>query len=225
MVISTNPGPGTKILRGGKIEASLSKGPERYPMPAVVGLSRVAAEAAIQKAKLAVGKVTDGYSDQVAAGTVFKASERAGASLKKGTAIDLVVSSGPKPLVITNYQGTPYDAAAAALRGAGFRIVERSAHSNKVVKDFVLRQNPASGRGAPGETITLTRSLGSLQITVPNVQRMAVPAARKVIREAGFKTQVQRVGVNRPGVDFVLYTNPGARTPAAKGSTITLYVV
>ena len=83
MVISTNPGPGTKILRGGKIEASLSKGPERYPMPAVVGLSRVAAEAAVQKAKLAVGKVTDGYSDQVAAGTVFKASERAGASLKK----------------------------------------------------------------------------------------------------------------------------------------------
>ena len=33
MVISTKPGPGTKILRGGKIEAALSKGPERYPMP------------------------------------------------------------------------------------------------------------------------------------------------------------------------------------------------
>jgi serine/threonine-protein kinase len=225
MVISTNPGPGTKILRGAKIEASLSKGPERYPMPAVVGLTQSAAEAAIQQAKLAVGKIADGFSDQVAAGTVIKASERAGASVKKGTAIDLVVSNGPKPLVITNYQGTPYDAAAAALRGAGFRVVERSAHSNKVIKDFVLRQNPATGRGAPGETITLTRSLGSLQVTVPNVQRMAVPAARKVIREAGFKTQVQRVGVNRPGVDFVLYTNPGARTPAAKGSTITLYVV
>jgi eukaryotic-like serine/threonine-protein kinase len=225
MVISTNPGPGTKILRGAKIEASLSKGPERYPMPAVVGLTQSAAEAAIQQAKLAVGKIADGFSDQVAAGTVIKASERAGASVKKGTAIDLVVSNGPKPLVITNYQGTPYDAAAAALRGAGFRVVERSAHSNKVIKDFVLRQNPATGRGAPGETITLTRSLGSLQVTVPNVQRMAVPAARKVIREAGFKTQVQRVGVNRPGVDFVLYTNPGARTPSAKGSTITLYVV
>ena len=40
MVISTNPGPGTKILRGGKIDAALSKGPERYPMPVVVGLSQ-----------------------------------------------------------------------------------------------------------------------------------------------------------------------------------------
>ena len=64
-----------------------------------------------------------------------------------------------------------------------------------------------------------------MQVTVPNVQRMVVPAARKVMREAGLKTQVQRVGTNRPGVDFVLYTNPGARTPVAEGSTIILYVV
>jgi eukaryotic-like serine/threonine-protein kinase len=225
LVISTNPEPGTKILRGGKIDAALSKGPERYPMPVVVGLSRSAAEAAIEKAKLAVGKVADGYSDKVVAGTVLSASERPGARLKKSTVIDLVVSSGPKPIVITDYTGTPYDAAAAALTGAGFRVVERSAYSNKVAKDLVLRQDPKSGRGATGETITLTRSLGSLQVTVPNVQRMALPAARKVMREAGFKIQVQRVGINRPGVDFVVYTTPGARTPASKGATITLYVV
>jgi beta-lactam-binding protein with PASTA domain/serine/threonine protein kinase len=225
MVISTNPEAGTKILRGGNIEAALSKGPERHPMPEVVGLSRSAAVAAIEKAKLTVGKIADGYSEQAAAGTVLSASERPGARLKKGTAIDLVVSSGPKPIVITNYQGTPYDAAAAALTSAGFRVVERTAYSNKVAKDLVLRQDPPTGRGAAGETITLTRSLGSLQVTVPNVQRMALPAARKVMRKAGFKTEVQRVSVNRPGVDFVIYTNPGARTPASKGSTITLYVV
>jgi eukaryotic-like serine/threonine-protein kinase len=225
MVISTKPGPGSKILRGGKIEAALSKGPERYPMPAVVGLSQSAAEAAIKKAKLAVGKVTDGFSEQVAAGTVLSASKQPGASLKKGTSINLVVSTGPKPIVITNYEGTPYDAAAAALTSAGFRVVERSAYSNKVAKDLVLRQDPQSGRGANGETVTLTRSLGSLQVTVPDVQRMALPAARKVMRESGFKTHVQRVGIDRPGVDFVVYTNPGADTAAAKGATITLYVI
>jgi eukaryotic-like serine/threonine-protein kinase len=58
------------------------------------------------------------------------------------------------------------------------------------------------------------------------VQRMAVPAARKVMREAGFKAKVQQVAaVNRPGVGYVVYTNPSARTEAPKGSTITLYVV
>ena len=225
MVISTKPGPGTKILRGGKIEAAVSKGPERYPMPVVVGLSQAAAEVAIEKAKLAVGKVADGYSDQVAAGTVLRASEKQGARLKKGTAITLVVCAGPKPVSITNYQGTPYDAAAAALRAAGFQVVERSGYSTKVAKDLVLRQDPRSGHAARGETITLTRSLGPLLVTVPDVQRMALPAARKAMREVGFKVQVQPVGVNRAGLGYVVYTNPGAQATAAKGSTITLYVV
>ena len=225
MVISTVPGPGTKILRGSKIEAAVSKGPERHPMPVVVGLSQSAAEAALEKAKLAMGKIADGYSDQVAAGTVLRASERPGARLKKGTAINLVVCAGPKPVSITDYQGTPYDAASAALKGAGFQVVERSAHSNKVAKDLVLRQDPRSGHAEPGATITLTRSLGPLLVTVPNVQRMAVPAARRVMREAGFKTTVQPVGINRAGVSYVIYTNPGGRAMAAKGSTVILYVV
>jgi eukaryotic-like serine/threonine-protein kinase len=224
-VISSDPGAGTKIEKGSRIEAALSQGPERYPMPAVVGLSQASAEAAIQQAKFVVGKVANGFSEHVTAGVVLRASEKAGARLKKGTAINLVVSNGPKPLVITNYQGTPYDAAVAALSNAGFRVVQRGAYSNKVAKDLVLSQNPRSGHGAPGDTITLSRSLGQNLVMVPNVQRMAVPAARKVMRKAGFKTKVQPVAINRPGVNYVVYSNPPARTEAPKGSTITLYVV
>jgi eukaryotic-like serine/threonine-protein kinase len=225
LVISTEPGPGTKIERGGRIEAVVSQGPERYPMPVVIGLTRSAAEAAIQKAKLTVGKVADGFSEHVAAGIVLSASEKSGARLKKGTSIDMVVSIGPKPLLITNYEGTPYDAAAAALTNAGFRVAERSAYSNKIAKDLVLNQSPRSGHGEPGDTITLTRSLGAKLITVPDVQRMALPAARKVMREAGFKTQVQPIGGNHARVTYVVYSNPQARAEVPKGSTIILYVV
>jgi beta-lactam-binding protein with PASTA domain/serine/threonine protein kinase len=225
LVISTNPGPGTKIEKGSRIEAALSQGPERYPMPVVVGLSQSAAQAAIEKAKLALGKISNGFSEHVAPGVVLKASAKPGARLRKGTPIDLVVSTGPKPILITNYQGTPYDAAAAALTNAGFRIVEKSAYSNKIAKDLVLSQDPNSGHGAPGESVTLTRSLGSQMVTVPNVQRMRAPAARKVMREAGFKTQVQRVGANHSGPGVVVYSSPAERTEAAKGSTITLYVL
>jgi eukaryotic-like serine/threonine-protein kinase len=225
MVVSTSPRPGTKIEKGSEIKAAVSRGPERYAVPVVVGLSRPAAEAAIQKANLTVGKVADGFSEQVPAGVVLSASEKPGARLKKDTAIDLVISNGPKPLVITNYQGTPYDAAAAALRTAGFQVVERTAYSNKVARDLVLKQDPRSGHGAPGETITLTRSLGPNLATVPDVQRMALPEARKVMREAGCKIKLQPVGINRRGVSYVVYTNPGGSTEAAKGSTITLFVV
>jgi beta-lactam-binding protein with PASTA domain len=46
-----------------------------------------------------------------------------------------------------------------------------------------------------------------------------------VLREAGFKTQVQPMGVNRKGIRYVVYTNPAASTEAPKGSTVILYVV
>jgi hypothetical protein len=45
------------------------------------------------------------------------------------------------------------------------------------------------------------------------------------MRQAGFKTKVQPVGVNRNGVRIVIYSNPGARTEASQGSTVILYVV
>ena len=92
-------------------------------------------------------------------------------------------------------------------------------------KDLVLNQDPRSGHGSPGDTVTLTRSLGSQLVAVPSVQRMPLPAARKAMREAGFKTKVQQVGVNRSGVRYVVYSNPGAQAQAPKGSTVMLYVV
>jgi beta-lactam-binding protein with PASTA domain len=61
--------------------------------------------------------------------------------------------------------------------------------------------------------------------TVPDVQRMALPAAKKLMRQAGFKTKVQPVGVKRNGVGYVIYSNPGVRTEAPQGSTVILYVV
>ena len=40
VVINTDPGAGTKIIKGGRIEAVVSRGPERFSMPAVVGLTQ-----------------------------------------------------------------------------------------------------------------------------------------------------------------------------------------
>ena len=40
VVIGTDPGAGTKIIKGGRIEAAVSRGPERFSMPTVVGLTQ-----------------------------------------------------------------------------------------------------------------------------------------------------------------------------------------
>ncbi len=225
VVINTDPGAGTKIIKGGRIEALVSRGPERFSMPAVVGLTQEAAESAVQEASLRVGKVKPKYSETVRVGVVLSSSQLSGASLKRDTPVDLVVSRGPAPIKIKNYVGKPAATAEQALTKAGFKVVIKTEHSDKIAKDLVVSQDPKSGKGMKGDEVTVTTSLGPVLVTVPNVSRMGVKAAQSTMKQAGFKTKVQPVAVNYIGIGFVVYSNPRARTEAPKGSTITLYVV
>lgn len=225
LVISTDPSAGAKVLMGGRLDAVVSKGPERFAMPTVVGLSQAAATEALTKANLALGQLTTGFSNTVAKGLVLKASKAPGVSLKRNAAVDLTVSAGPKPIKVKNYTGKSADDAVAALRKVGFLVTETTAISEDVAKDLVVSQDPASGSRVRGETITVVRSLGPPLVTVPNVQSMGVRAAQQVMSDAGFKTRVKAVAVNYIGVGYVVYSRPGSRAEAPKGSTITLYVV
>ena len=224
-VIETDPTAGGKIVKGGRMAATVSQGPERFAMPTVVGLSREAAETAVQQASLSLSEVTEKYSDTVPDDVVISASKKAGAPLKRGTEIDLVVSKGPAPIPIKSYVGRKYAAAEKALRRAGFTVVTERRHSDEVANGLVLTQNPSSGEGRRGDTITLTESLGPVLVRVPNVSSMGVKAAQKVMANAGFKTRVRPVAVNYLGLGYVAYTDPRTRSQAPKGSTITLYVV
>ncbi|CAA9322503.1 MAG: Serine/threonine protein kinase PrkC, regulator of stationary phase, partial [uncultured Friedmanniella sp.] len=224
-VISTQPGPGAKVVDGGQIDAVVSRGPERHPVPTLVGLSREAATAALGNARLSAGEVTESWSDSVPAGTVTKASTAAGTRVKPGTAVALTVSRGPKPVRIADWTGEPADEAVAALRKAGLEIAVTTANSDTVPAGRVVSQDPGPGSGQKGDRVALVRSLGPVLVTVPNVRAMGVRAAEKVMRDAGFKTRVQAAAVNYIGVGFVVSTDPKIRSQAPKGSTITLYVV
>jgi beta-lactam-binding protein with PASTA domain len=225
LVIDTEPDAGSKIAKGGQVEAVVSRGPERLPMPTVVGLTRPAAESALRGAGLTVGRVRDKHSDTVAVGVVLSASARPGERLKRDAAIDLVLSKGPAPIRVKGYVGQRATAARRVLRSSGFAVVTTKAHSDTVAKGLVIEQTPIAGVGHRGDTVTLTESLGPVLVRVPNVRSMGVRAAEQVMAKAGFQTKVLPVPVNHLGLGFVVYTNPRARSQAPKGSTITLFVV
>jgi serine/threonine-protein kinase len=224
-VIETDPSAGSKILKGGRMAAAVSRGPERFAMPTVVGLSRNAAETAVQRANLSLDEVSEKYRDTVPVGVVISASKKPGSALKRGTGIDLVVSKGPAPIPVTNYAGKKLGAAEAGLDKAGFRVVVERQHSDEVAKGLVLAQDPKSGDGRRGDTITLTESLGPVLVRIPNVSRMGIKAAERVMAKEGFRTRVRPVAVNYLGLGYVAFSGPRARSQAPKGSTITLYVV
>ncbi len=225
LVIDTEPVAGTKVPDGGSITAVVSKGPERYAMPKVVGLSQAAAAAAITEANLKLGTVSQSYSASAAKGVVISASYAPGAKLKSGSTVELTVSRGPQPIKITDYTGKSAAAAKAALTKAGFKVKLTTANSDSVAKGTVIAQSPAKGTGVKGDTVTVKESLGPVMVTIPNVRSMGVDAAKKAMEAVGFKTKVQPVAVNYIGVGYVVYSKPSAKSEAPKGSTITLYVV
>ncbi|MDN5760826.1 MAG: Stk1 family PASTA domain-containing Ser/Thr kinase [Microlunatus sp.] len=225
LVIDTDPAAGSKVRDGGAFTATVSKGPQRFAMPKVAGTTQASATGAINDAHLVLGDVSRSYHDTVAKGVVLKASHPVGAELKAGTSVDLSVSKGPKPIKITDYRGKSAATAKAALTKAGFKVTVNTIHSDEVRSGLVISQSPREGSGVKGDTISMKQSLGPVMVTIPNVRSMGVDAAKKVMTKAGFKSKVQPVSVNYIGIGYVVYSKPGARSQAAKGSTITLYVV
>lgn len=222
-IVSTVPAPGERILRGGTVKATVSKGPERYAMPTVAGLTKDAAAKALSDARLSVGKVIEQYSDTVKAGTVIGASHKPGAQLKKGAGVDLTVSKGPQPIPVADYTGKPVAEAKRALEKAGFKVtMGKATNSSTAPKGTVATQTPKSGSGKKGDTVTLAESLGPVMVTVPNVRAMDTEKAKITLQNAGFTVKTKNL-IESP-LGLVVSTNPAAGKKIAQGSTITMNI-
>lgn len=101
-VISQLPVAGTGVAAGTPVALVVSLGPEPVliPVPAVVGSTQAAAQAAITAAGLVVGNVTTAYSPAVPAGRVISQLPAAGTAVAGGTPVALVVSLGPEPVAM-----------------------------------------------------------------------------------------------------------------------------
>jgi YD repeat-containing protein len=81
--------------------------PVPVSVPDVVGQEQAAAQSAISAASLSVGTVTIAASDTVAASRVISQNPAAGSVVNSGSAVALVVSSGPQGPAVTAIRVTP----------------------------------------------------------------------------------------------------------------------
>lgn len=222
-VISADPDEGTRVRRSGSVRLVVSRGPQLFAVPPLVGTSETAARAALAAASLTTGTVTRRYDEQIAGGTVLSASAREGQQLRAGTAVDLLVSRGPRPIPITSWVGKPAVAAKAALTKAGFTVTSSEAFSDTVAPGSVVSQNPSSGTGRKGTRVTLVVSKGPQLVTVPDVVGQRVGPATAQLRALGFTVRVRKVLGGY--FDTVRQQDPGADQQVPARSTITLIVV
>ncbi len=220
-VLDQSPDPGDRVRKDGTVRLVLSKGPDRRTVPvAVVGATRDAAAGLLQEVGLDVGEVTSEFSSTGAAGTVLRTDPAAGAPLRPGALVGLVLSKGPEPLPVPDVTGQPRAAAEAAVARAGFTSTVVLAFDEQVPSGSVVRQSPSGGTAGRGSAVTLTVSKGPDLQTVPDLVGLDRDTAVAELEALGVKARV----VSIPGPGRVRSVSPGAGEQVRKGSTVTLYV-
>src|SRR5262249_61080717 len=105
-----------------------------------------AATTAITSAGLTVGAITTVASSTVPTGSVISQNPAAGGSIAPGSAVALVISSGPPPVTVPNVVGLTQGAASTAITNAGLMVgAVTTATSATVPAGSVISQTPAAG--------------------------------------------------------------------------------
>lgn len=144
-VLEQRPAAGSRELRGRRVQLTVSGGQEFVVVPSLAGLTRGAAEEALNGSKLDLGDVTE-QSSHLPAGQVIESNPTPGSRVTVPTAVHLVVSAGPQNIAVPNVVGQSYEQARSTIAGAGLRVttVERVA-SEGGVPGTVIGQRPEAG--------------------------------------------------------------------------------
>ncbi len=222
-VMGVDPSVGSQVRTGSQVSLVVSKGPERYAVPQLVGSTRAEAEKRLAEATLTLGEVTQAYDEKVPQGQVVSTDPAAGTSVKKETKVSLVVSKGRKPITVPDWTGKDATKAAKALSDLGLSVdATKQENSDTVAKGQVISQDPAGGTLYRGDTVTLVVSKGPVMVEVPNTVGKPLAEAQRILEGAGFKVAVKKAlgGFFRT----VRFQDPDSGR-APKGSTITVTIV
>jgi len=224
VLASTDPAPEDSVRIDGTVQGTVSLGPERYEVPDVKGLSQTDATASITGANLVVGTVREAYDDRTPVGSVSATTPKQGASVKPGTAVDVIVSKGPKPVPIPRVEGRKATVAKASLAQDGLKVDVKQRYSEKVKDGLVISVRPAEGTVVDsGSTVTLVVSKGPPPVTVPNLIDMPRDKAVAALQKLGLRARVLE-GDFSP-LNRVISQDPSGGTSIPKGSTVTIRII
>jgi serine/threonine-protein kinase len=155
LAIDTEPPEGTELERGSRVTLLVSSGAKQVAVPSLIGLQQDLAESALRGEGL-IPNIETRDSDEPE-GQVIAQDPAAGSTVKRHTAVTVVVSTGTGSAIVPNVVGQSKDQARAGLREAGLsvRIVKRTT-TDPNEDDQVLEQSPTAGtRLRRGEFVTI----------------------------------------------------------------------
>src|SRR5205823_6202926 len=121
-VIRQDTTAGTQVVTGSAVALVVSSGPLQVAVPNVVGLTQAGATASITTSGLTRGPITQSSSTTILAGSGISQDPTGGTQVVTGSAVALVVSSGPVQATGPNVVGLTQAAATTSITTAGLTV-------------------------------------------------------------------------------------------------------
>jgi serine/threonine-protein kinase len=223
IVFKQDPGPGSKVDKGGAVTIWVSTGPPKVTMPDVTGQQWTQAQTTLANLGL---KPQEHFVGGNTKGKVTATVPPAGDRVPVGSTVRVNVMSGPALGTVPNVVGETVQNATSALHTAGFNYSLTYVDSG-APQGQIIHQNPAANSSEPKGTTTvdLQVSKGPPQVTIPSVVGESAQQAVADLQSAGFQVNQQFVSVSEASEDGIVQSqSPDGGTSATQHSTVTIEI-
>ncbi|MDH6215019.1 Stk1 family PASTA domain-containing Ser/Thr kinase [Streptomyces pseudovenezuelae] len=202
-------------------------GNDDVAVPNLVSLSQNDAAKQLTNSELKLGTVTKKPCADQAKGTVCSSDPASGANIKKGTAVNLVVSTGAPKVAVPSVLGKSLDEATDILEGDDYKfVVKTKTQISTEDPNTVLAQDPKLGKEVEkGSTITLTIAKAEAKSTVPDVVGQSCDAAKAQMTASNLVGNcVDEETDDNNQVGKAISTDPQVGSQVDKNSTVTIKI-
>lgn len=226
LAIRTDPVEGTEVERGSTVIVYVSAGEAVEVVPQLATLTRESAERLILDQGFMLGGVTTRGDPEVLEGIVISQNPLAGVEVPGGSAISIVVSSGPDAVPVPQIEGLPQAGALSELSQAGLNWDVVTEFSPDVEAGTVIRSEPEAGvEVEPASVVVVVVSDGPEPVTVPDLFGMTEDEARTAVEALGLTLRVSAatIPVQDPSlVGRVVEQNPEDGASLLPGNVVNV---
>jgi serine/threonine-protein kinase len=193
-------------------------------VPQVAGLAKADAQRRLEQAGFKVSFDFEN-SATVQEGKAIRTIPGATSSVRKGSTVKLIISSGPVTVQVPRVIGLKYEVASKQLGDLGLVVKRVDAFSQTVAKDLVIAQDRDQDVLInQGSTITLTVSKGKERVSVPDVVGKTEAEATSLLSGVGLTAKIERQDSDTIAAGLVISQTPAKDARVDKGSSVTLVV-
>lgn len=195
-------------------------------VPDVTGKDADEAETKLEKMGFIV-ESTERSSDTVEEGAVISQSPREQATVKKGSTVDLIVSTGSDPVEVPDVSDETEKKAIAILKDSGFEKVDvEREESEDIKRGNVIRQSISAGTEviAKEQMITITVSNGSPAFVLKDLTDLSSTEAKAYLDEMGLDGTFEQEFSSDVALDQVIRQYPQAGAQVEPNDSVTVFI-